>query len=95
MLGTTADLLDQSDLSDLDLLTRTQISHNLMAIDPNARSRIISLQLSQSQITVPSDPSLPPTHRVNNLMKRLVDDASDLTPDSQNSIQWQFKDNPI
>jgi hypothetical protein len=28
-------------------------------------------------------------------MKRLVDDASDLTPDSQNSIQWQFKDNPI
>lgn len=93
------------DISDLDLLTRTQISHNLQGIDPNARSKIIIPQLldslSQSQITS-SDPSRPATKRhQNNIFKKMVDDASSLnfTPDkdsaafSSNSLNWQFKSN--
>ena len=34
------DELASSGLTDFDLLTRTQISNNLMVIDPSARSRI-------------------------------------------------------
>lgn len=74
--GDTTDdhILDSSGMcSDLDVLTRTQISNNLGGIDQNARSRIIynpisSDDLSQSQITIPgSDPaSIPFTRRTNN-----------------------------
>ena len=99
--GDTTDdqILDSSGMwSDLDLLTRTQISNNLGGvIDPHARSRIIYNpispdDLSQSQITIPgSDPSsIPIVKRTNNhLFKKLVDDASSLnfTPDKDSAAQ--------
>jgi len=105
--GDTTDdhILDSSGMcSDLDLLTRTQISNNLGGIDPHARSRIIYNpispdDLSQSQITIPgSDPSsIPIVKRTNNqVFRKMVDDASSLnfTPEkdsaanSGTSIKW-------
>lgn len=52
--GDTTDdqILDSSGMcSDLDLLTRTQISNNLAGIDPNARSRIIYNPISPDDLS--------------------------------------------